>query len=115
MLNNSADVGFTLIEMILVVIILAILLAVAVPKFINLMDQTVDANRCASSRGAINSALAVTYSSILLEDPTQERWLTNATIGSLDDSMFASGRKPVCSRNGAFTIADGQTVCSIHH
>ena len=98
----SDEAGFTLVEAILVIIILGILLSVAVPKFINLMDQTVDSNRCASSRGAINSALAVTYSSILISDPTQADWLDNATISVLDDSMFASGRVPTCPRHGTF-------------
>lgn len=115
MIRKNDDVGFTLIELILVVIILAILLAVAVPKFVNLMDQTVEANRCASSRGAIASALAVTYGAILLTDPTQEDWLSNATITSLDDSMFTTGSIPVCSQHGTFTIVNGQAICSIHH
>ncbi len=51
MLTGDGAAGFTLVEMILVLVILGILLAVAVPKFINLMDQTVDTNRCASSEG----------------------------------------------------------------
>lgn len=114
-MRKISDSGFTLVEAILVIVILGILLAASVPKFINLMDNTVDANRCASGRGAINSALAATYASILISDPTQADWLDNATISVLDDSMFASGRIPTCPRHGTYTIVDGQAVCSIHH
>ncbi len=115
-MNRSKDsAGFTLVEMILVLVVLAILLAVAVPKFINLMDQTVESNRCATSRGAINSALAVTYGAILLADPTQGDWLDNATMAVLDDSMFTTGQIPICSQHGTLSIADGQSVCSIHN
>lgn len=106
--------GFTLIEVILVLTIVGILLAVAVPKFINLVDTHVEAARCAGSRGAINSAISVTYAAILVSNPTSEGWLQTVTYASLNDTMFATGRIPVCPQGGIFSIVNGQSVCSIH-
>lgn len=114
MSRTVGDEGFTLVEVILVIIILGILMAVAVPKFINLMDETVDDNRCAAARGAINSALSVTYGSILVSDPTQESWLDDVTFADLADSMFATGQIPFCPRHGTLAIVNGQAICSIH-
>jgi len=111
---SHRDGGYTLVEMILVIVIVSILLGVSVPKFINLVDTKVESSRCASARGAINSALSVTYAAVLIHDPTQEHWLSNATLSNLNDSMFATGHIPVCSRHGIITIVDGQAVCSIH-
>jgi len=106
--------GFTLIEMILVMVIVGILLGVAVPKFINLVDNHVESSRCASARGSINSALSVTYAAIIISDPGQEGWLQSATLAALDDTMFATGAVPGCPQHGTFTIVNGQAICSIH-
>ena len=115
-MNSATDnSGFTLVELILVIVIFAILVAVAVPKFINLMDTTVESNRCASAKGAINSALSVTYAAILLDDPTRGNWLEVVTIAELDDSMFVTGVVPVCPKHGTFSISHGQVICSIHN
>jgi len=113
-MSKDKEAGFTMVEIILVIVILGILMAVAVPKFINLVDTHVETARCAGSRGAINSALSVTYAAIIVSNPANEGWLESATLASLNDTMFATGSIPVCPQSGVFTIVHGQAICSIH-
>jgi len=52
--------GFTLIELMIVVAIIGILAAVAIPKFANLIRQANEAS-CKGNLGAIRSALSIYY------------------------------------------------------
>lgn len=113
MSSVRSEDGFTLIELIMVIIIFGIITSVAIPKFLNLRDEANNA-RCAANRGAINSAIATVYSTIAIQNPSQANWLSNATIASLDDSMFATGQVPVCPTGGDYTLNMGQITCSLH-
>ena len=59
---RKSQAGFTLIELIMVIVILGILSAVAAPKF---LDLTGDANRAASEsiHGTIQSTMSVAFAS----------------------------------------------------
>ncbi len=56
--NSKAQKGFTLIEIVMVIILLGILSAVAIPKFVDLGSQSHDA-AIDGAFGAVNSALAI--------------------------------------------------------
>ncbi len=62
-MNNQK--GFTLIEMIVVIVILGILSAVAVPKFVDMQDEAKEA-ALEGARGAVKSASALVHSKWLV-------------------------------------------------
>lgn len=55
--------GFTLIELIVVIVILGILGAIAVPKFVDVAGDAYDASAKASA-GALSSATAINYAKV---------------------------------------------------
>ena len=108
----QSDKGFTIIELIAVIIVIGILSSTAVPKFINLTDE---ANRakCQAHQGAIASAVALNYAKTVVNDPTQADWIENLTIDDVEDDWFAHNRVPLCPTGGEYQLDDGNVTCSL--
>ncbi|HEV8129498.1 MAG TPA: prepilin-type N-terminal cleavage/methylation domain-containing protein [Candidatus Eisenbacteria bacterium] len=85
MFRSQSERGFTLIELVIVIVILGILAAVAIPKYEDMREQA----RVATIKGqlgSIRSAVAIQYARNALNG--------SATFPTLDGTIFADGRVP---------------------
>jgi prepilin-type N-terminal cleavage/methylation domain-containing protein len=85
MRRMKSESGFTLIELVIVIVILGILAAVAIPKYEDMREQA----RVATVKGqlgAIRSAIAIQYARNALNG--------HANFPPLDGTIFAEGRVP---------------------
>ena len=101
--------GFTLIELVMVMVIIAILAAVAIPKFVDLSGQAKTA-ALAGVQGALNSAAAINYAARKAGDTANTVAIAacgdtaGALQGGLPSGFTIAGTAPAC------TVTDGTTT-----
>ena len=135
---NTTQKGFTLIELVMVIVILGILAATAIPKFIDLSGEARDAS-VKGLAGSISSAFAINYAAVSagnangtnlgtdteLCDATTINGLLSTPIdftndyqisaGSLDCQAGNSGDSATCTlqdQNDATATADFSALCA---
>lgn len=93
-MNNSVQKGFTLIELIVVLVILGILAATAAPKFIDLQSDAVVA-KLESMQGALKSANSMVHAKAIINGESKKDAgsidVNGETITTTDGFITATG------------------------
>ncbi len=104
----NKEKGFTMIELVMVIVIIGILAAIAIPRFMDLRNSARQA-ACRQSGGALRAAISNYYASNMINSPSNPtKWPTACTSAVLGSYVQSWPAAPVSGTwDGAYTPATG--------
>ncbi|MBN2072233.1 MAG: prepilin-type N-terminal cleavage/methylation domain-containing protein [Candidatus Krumholzibacteriota bacterium] len=91
MVKRKKDGGWTLIELVIVIVILGLIAAVTIPAYMNMTDSA-EINSCQAAQATIRSAVSIYYAKNVGTLPA-----------GLATTMFMNNEIPTCPTGGTIT------------